>query len=108
MARDAPATAIVPPAAPPSLLVSTRVEVPRVIAPQAAPHMAMQCGAPASPISSAVAASVVDIAASEDARELRAGAVGLQVAVEHHRHGAHEEPALRGDLDAGIVEEDQP
>ena len=50
----------------------------------AAPHIAAQCGAPARPISRAVAASAVCMR-SDDAREALPRAVGLQVLVEHHR-----------------------
>ena len=68
----------------------------RITPAHAAPHIATQCGPPASPISSAVTRACA--AASDDAREARAVAVGLQVAVEHHRDRAHEVPARRRDL----------
>src|SRR5437763_15092831 len=74
---------------------------------QAGPHIATQCGPPASPITNAAPTSVSSTARSEDARELHAVAVRLQVAVEHHRDGAHHVPAGRRDLDALVVDAHQ-
>src|SRR5688572_26279704 len=71
--------------------------------------MATQWGPPASPISIAAAARVVDIrpGVSDDARESRAISIGLQIAVEHHRDRAHEVPAGVRDLDAGLVDKQE-
>src|SRR3954467_13483975 len=71
---------------------------------QAGPHLATQCGPPASPITNAAPTSVSSTMGSEDARELRAVAVRLQVAVEHHGDGARYVPARRRDLDRFVVD----
>src|SRR3954468_8420208 len=79
----------------------------RTIPAQAGPHIATQCGPPASPMTNAAPTSVSSTAGLEDARELRAVAVRLQVAVEHHRDRAHHVPPGRRDLDALAVQAHQ-
>src|SRR6476619_7417403 len=79
----------------------------RTMPAQAGPHIATQCGPPASPITNAAPTSVSSTAGSEDARELRAVAVRLQMAVEHHGDGTHHIPAGRRDLDALVVDAHQ-